>query len=96
MGRHPEDVVFGWWAPQRSHQLSAVMYWSIVWMMRECASASLLPRLTAMCQGHSAERGATEVDEARDDRCGARRDAGGVDVRFVYGAKRRKDNGARR
>ena len=84
------------WAPLRSHQLSAVMYWSIVWMMRECASASLLPRLTALCQGRSADGSATEVDKARDDRCGARRDAGGVDVRFVYGTKRRKDTGARR
>ena len=40
------------WVRDPSHQQSAVMYWSIVWMMSECSRGLLLQRLAALSNGH--------------------------------------------
>lgn len=79
------------WVSNLSHQRSAVLYWSILWMMRECYSHTLLPRFNAL---------RNPLPPAPND--GAEKEVGGggemagVDVRFVYGSKRRRDNGQRR
>lgn len=78
------------WSQDVIHRRSAVLFWSAVWLIKASASASLLPRLTALARpekdrGGMRPQGGEAWSQATAD------DA--LDARFVYGDKRRSDTG---
>jgi pimeloyl-ACP methyl ester carboxylesterase len=79
------------WARDAQQARAAVLYWSIVWMMRECASNTLLPRIKALPPPLHRDADVARAPDALAD--GGRREGVRMDVLFVYGSKRRADTG---
>jgi pimeloyl-ACP methyl ester carboxylesterase len=78
------------WSQDVIHRRSAVLFWSAVWLIKDSASGSLLPRLTALaCR----DKGRGDVRPQRGEAWSQAIAGDALDVRFVYGDKRRSDTG---
>lgn len=91
------------WSPDLIHRRAAVLFWSAAWLIKESSSGSLLPRLAALARPSQSEadcakqvRGAVLSLPSPSPPAhggGTSSTSCVLDVRFIYGDKRRSDNG---